>query len=193
MNKPALRLCCLIAFVFALPLTSEASRTKDTRASNASKRAVVLKSARAVPARMARAAKAARPAAKPSRVALVRRSASAPQKAFLPVSAQNAVMSRPVIVGDAAASPSLGEAGVAKKALPMRMYAADGDTFYFNGRKYRVEGVSPALAKQEITKQRLQQLLDSGEVSIEPRAIDDGGLTTAVIRVAGRDVAESFK
>jgi hypothetical protein len=73
------------------------------------------------------------------------------------------------------------------------MYAFEGDSFYLNGRKYRVDGVSPPLAKQEITKQRLQQLLDSGEVSIEPKGMDEAGVTTAVIRVAGRDVAETLR
>ena len=178
--------------MLAVPAVSEAARSQEkARRANVDKKQVVLKAARNVPARMAMAAKAARPATKKSHGALVRRQAE-PQKNIVPVAAQTA-MSRPVIVGDAQANPSLGAANAARKPLPQRMYAADGDTFYFNGRKYRVEGVPAALAKQEFTKQRLQQMLDSGEVSIEPRAIDDAGLTTAVIRVAGRDVSESLK
>lgn len=193
MNKPALRLCCLLALVWAMPAVSHAARGHDkSKSAGVAKKQVVLKSARAVPARMALAAKAVRPGAKKPHGVLARRGAEK-QNNLVQVSAQSAVLSRPVIVGDAAASPSLGAAAAAKKPLPQRMYAADGDTFYFNGRKYRVEGVPAPMAKQEFTKQRLQQLLDSGEVSIEPRAIDDAGLTTAVIRVAGRDVADALK
>ena len=193
MNNLARQLCLLLAFTFAIPAVSEAAHSNGkTKAAVAAKKQGVLKAARAVPARMALAAKAARSATKKPHGVLARHAPSA-RKSIVPVAAQSVVLSRPVIVGDASASPSLGAAAGARKSLPQRMYAADGDTFYFNGRKYRVEGVPGPLAKQEMTKQRLQQLLDSGDVSIEPRAIDDGGMTSAVIRVAGRDVAEALK
>lgn len=193
MNKPVLRFCFVLVFAIAMPAVGEAAYANGkARTAASAKKQGVLKAARAVPARMAVAARAARPAGKKPHGVLARHS-PAPQKNIVPVAAQSAVLSRPVIVGDASASPSLGAVPGSRKPLPQRMYAADGDTFYFNGRKYRVEGVPGPLAKQEMTKQRLQQLLDSGDVSIEPRAIDDGGMTSAVIRVAGRDVAEALR
>jgi hypothetical protein len=122
----------------------------------------------------------------PQRVAVVQRPVAA---APMP-----AVMNRPVFIGDANINPDQGAGSGGRKPLPQRMYASYGDMFYYNGRQYRVEGVAPVMAKQEVVKQRLQQMLDSGDVSIEPKSLDEAsGLTTAVIRVAGRDVAESLK
>ncbi len=169
MLKSFLRLSslgCVVLALVALPSVSEAARSKHKTHAVAKKKT---------------AAKASRHAAHRPRGLIVRRQAVQRAK---PV--QASVMPAPA---PAAAVP----APAPRKPLLQRMYAAEGDLFYFNGRKYRVEGVPAPLAKQEITKQRLQQLLDSGEVSIEPRTLDDNGLTTAVIRVAGRDVAEALK
>lgn len=82
------------------------------------------------------------------------------------------------------------------KPVVNRMYAIDGDTFFHNGKKIRVRGVDTPEVGQpnsELTKQRLQQLLDSGEVTIEPTATDDLGRTVATVRVNGRDVAEQLR
>jgi len=41
-----------------------------------------------------------------------------------------------------------------------------------------------------IGKQKLQQLLDSGRVSIEPLDMDDGDVTLARVKIDGKDLSE---
>lgn len=75
--------------------------------------------------------------------------------------------------------------------VPDRAYAIDGQTFFHQGRRIRIEGLSSATATAtgEHAKQRLQTLLDSGNISIEQIAIDDTGVATAQVRINGRDLA----
>ena len=71
--------------------------------------------------------------------------------------------------------------------------AIDGDTFYSEGIRYRVRGIdTPEMGnpRAERAHQRLQQLLNSGVVSVQTVAIDKYGRTVAVVKVNGRDVAE---
>ena len=68
----------------------------------------------------------------------------------------------------------------------------DGDTFYSGGVRYRVRGIDTPERGQpmfEEAKQRLRQLLSSGKVSVESKAIDKYGRTVAITRVNGQDVA----
>lgn len=82
------------------------------------------------------------------------------------------------------------------KPIGSRAYAIDGETFFHHGRKIRVQGIDrpdQGQANNEVEKQRLQTLLDSGEVSIHPVTTDEAGSTLAVVRVNGRDVADRLR
>lgn len=73
---------------------------------------------------------------------------------------------------------------------PIRVH--DGDTFYANGRRIRVRGIdTPELGQPRsfAARERLQQLLSSGTVTLQPRAVDKYGRTVATVMVNGQDVA----
>lgn len=77
-----------------------------------------------------------------------------------------------------------------------RPYAVDGDTFRSAGVRYRLQGIdTPERGQPKYleAKVRLQQLLDSGEISIERKAHDKYGRTVALVRVNGQDVAATLK
>jgi hypothetical protein len=76
------------------------------------------------------------------------------------------------------------------KVVPMRAYARDGASFYQNGQLILVQGLADAGG--EHAKQRLQQLLDGGQVSVLPVGGASGDGMLAVVRVNGRDVAEAM-
>lgn len=85
-------------------------------------------------------------------------------------------------------------AGRTPKGTP-RAYAMDGATFYQGGRKIRVQGLDirePGMTSEHAT-QRLQRALDSGSLSVEPVEVDASGHTIAVVRVNGRNVAETVR
>lgn len=87
------------------------------------------------------------------------------------------------------ATPSRSSRGVS------RAYAMDGATFYQSGRKYRVQGLDardPGMTSEHAT-QRLQRALDAGSVSVEPVEVDGAGHTIAVVRVNGRNVADTVR
>jgi len=44
-----------------------------------------------------------------------------------------------------------------------------------------------------MARQRLQELLNLGSVSVEPVAVDKHGRTVAIIRVNGQDVADILR
>ena len=76
-----------------------------------------------------------------------------------------------------------------------RAYAMDGATFYQSGRKYRVQGLDardPGMSSEHAT-QRLQRALDAGNLVVEPVEVDGSGHTVAVVRVNGRNVADTVK
>ncbi|WP_018606190.1 hypothetical protein [Uliginosibacterium gangwonense] len=75
------------------------------------------------------------------------------------------------------------------RTVPERAYAVDGETFFFQGRKFRVSGLS-GVDSSEMAKQRLQKVLDAGAVAVEPVGSEDGGVSTAVVRVGGRNVVD---
>jgi hypothetical protein len=80
------------------------------------------------------------------------------------------------------------------KPVPVRAYARDGASFYQNGELIRVSGLGDdAPAGGELAKQRLQQLLDGGDVSIRPLTAAGGGDMLAEVRVNGRDVADMLR
>lgn len=78
------------------------------------------------------------------------------------------------------------------KPPAQRHYAVDGSTFYADGVRVRAAGLEAldVPGASGIAKQRLQQMLDSGRVSIEPIGSDGGDVTLARVRVDGRDLSE---
>lgn len=96
----------------------------------------------------------------------------------------------PMVQGEGAATPVRTDA-VTPRNIPSRAYAADGQSFYLNGEKIRVRGAPSAGPEgSELAKQRLQKALDSGEVTLAEKSLDEGGNATAVVRVNGRDIAD---
>jgi hypothetical protein len=76
------------------------------------------------------------------------------------------------------------------KPPAQRHYAVDGSTFYADGVRVRAAGLEK-LETTSVAKQRLQQILDSGRVSIEPLGRDGpGDATLARVRIDGRDLSE---
>lgn len=73
--------------------------------------------------------------------------------------------------------------------VPERAYAVDGETFFFQGRKFRVSGLSGG-DSSEMAKQRLQKALDAGGVAVEPVGSEEAGVSTAVVRVGGRNIVD---
>jgi len=83
---------------------------------------------------------------------------------------------------------------VKARSAPIRAYAVDGLTFYQNGRKFRIEGMDDqAGLSNEREAHKLQQILDSGTVTMEPIGNDDSGAMRAVVKVDGRDVSELMR
>jgi len=78
------------------------------------------------------------------------------------------------------------------KAPAQRHYAVDGSTFYADGVRVRAAGLEAleTTTASSIGKQKLQQLLDSGRVSIEPLDMDDGDVTLARVKIDGKDLSE---
>lgn len=77
-----------------------------------------------------------------------------------------------------------------------RPYAVDGDTFRSRGVRYRLQGIdTPERGQPKYleAKERLQQLLDGGDITIERKARDKYGRTVAAVWVHGQDVAAILK
>lgn len=86
--------------------------------------------------------------------------------------------------------------GTRQEFLAPRFRAVDGDTFRAGGARYRLQGVDTperGQPKYAEAKRRLQELLESGQVSIERKARDVYGRTVAVVRVDGVDVAQTLR
>ena len=78
------------------------------------------------------------------------------------------------------------------RSAPDRAYAVDGEVFFFQGRKYRVAGLE-GTGNSDMAKQRLQKALESGSLAIDPQSTDDTGVSTATVRVNGRNLTESLR
>jgi len=92
--------------------------------------------------------------------------------------------------------PVADSAPIKARSAPIRAYAVDGCTFFHNGRKYHIEGLNPDAANgltHEHATQRLQQILDSGAVALDPISADENGAIRAVVRIGGRNVADLMK
>jgi endonuclease YncB( thermonuclease family) len=185
--RPSILLPLLAALMlFARPLVFAAPSAAPAKASG--KAAAAGKPAKPPAARQARKAstakpptKAARPSRQVGRVAPTKSPASGKRKAAAgppraPVSAT------PVTPTPAARA----------KPPPSRYYAVDGESFYLNGERVRIADLPERGADtgSEHAKQRLQMLLDSAEVRVEPAAADGQGRPRVRVQVNGRDVAE---
>lgn len=78
------------------------------------------------------------------------------------------------------------------KAPAQRHYAVDGSTFYADGVRVRAAGLEALQnsTASSIGKQKLQQMLDSGRVSIEPLEMQGGDVTVARVKIDGQDLSE---
>ncbi len=83
-----------------------------------------------------------------------------------PLALQAAPEAAPPGLGPVPAAP--GKTERAAPPPPRRAYAIDGQSFYFEGQQFIVEGLQMLQAGGELAKQRLQQILDSGDLQIAP-------------------------
>lgn len=80
---------------------------------------------------------------------------------------------------------------VKARTVPDRAYAVDGQTFFYQGRKYRVAGLK-GNDNSDMAKQRLQRSLESGTLNVSPLRTDESGVATATVRVNGRDIVDDM-
>lgn len=84
------------------------------------------------------------------------------------------------------------KSGFSDKSLKV----VDGDTFYWQGKRYRVQGIDTPEVGQPNSyeaKWRLRQLLTSGMIEVKEVATDKYGRTVAEVTVNGQNVAETMK
>lgn len=107
-----------------------------------------------------------------------------------------ALQTSPIKENALTAVPAAGAAAEVKaRNVPDRAYAVDGETFFHQGRKFRIQGIPPGAltAGGDHAKQKLQMALDAGTISVEPVGVDATGTATAVVRVNGRNVADTLR
>lgn len=92
------------------------------------------------------------------------------------------------IESNALSTPSgeVRSAEVRARTVPDRAYAVDGETFFFQGRKFRVATTPAGEVGSVMATQRLQKALDSGTLQVEPVGVDAQGVATAAVRINGR-------
>lgn len=71
---------------------------------------------------------------------------------------------------------------------PRRAYAIDGQRFYYEGQQFIIEGLQMLQAGSELAKQRLQQILDSGDLQIAPLGDAVDSVTRARVSINGVSV-----
>ncbi len=144
------------------------------------------------PASKAAASKKAAPAKK-----------AAPQKKAAPkkpasTNRKKAAAARPDPVLQSPIAPNALQAAPAPvpatrmRTAPERAYAVDGETFFYQGKKYRVDGM-PGSNAGEMGMQRLQKALDGGTVNVEELGAGSDGVTRARVRIDGRDLAAGLR
>jgi len=77
------------------------------------------------------------------------------------------------------------------RSAPYHAYAVDGRTFFYQGKKYRVAGIS-GTGGSDMDKQRLQKALDGGQLKIESIHTDAAGQTSANVTVDGKSLLEQI-
>ncbi|MDQ7989425.1 MAG: hypothetical protein REI09_07295 [Candidatus Dactylopiibacterium sp.] len=99
---------------------------------------------------------------------------------------------RSPIAPDSLARPvAASGAEIKVRTAPDRAYAVDGATFFYQGRKYRVQGLKAA-DNSDMAKQRLQRSLEAGSLAVMPVRVDEAGVSVATVRVNGRDIADDL-
>jgi hypothetical protein len=72
---------------------------------------------------------------------------------------------------------------------PVKAYAIDGKRFYYGGRQFVIEGLDPPRPNRELAKQHLQQILDSGELTLAPVGRAPGGATRVHVSIDGQPLS----
>lgn len=145
------------------------------------------------PASKAAASKKAAPAKKATpkkKLAPKKKSTSTRKKAAAPKRA-DPVLESPIAPNALQAAPAPVPA-TRMRTAPERAYAVDGETFFYQGKKYRVDGM-PGSNAGEMGMQRLQKALDGGTVNVEELGAGSDGVTRARVRVDGRDLAAGLR
>ncbi len=76
----------------------------------------------------------------------------------------------------------------------IRAYAIDGASFYFDGLRVQVDDLPAGSGRRDdLARQRLQVLLDSGEISFDGRTDPASGVLRARVWVDGRELAELMR
>lgn len=107
--------------------------------------------------------------------------AAAPAEPLLTSNVESNALTKP--------APEGKEPEIKARTVPERAYAVDGETFFFQGRKFRVKGLSGE-SGSEMAKQRLQKALDSGTLMVDPVSVDASGAAVAAVRVNGRSIED---
>lgn len=136
--------------------------------------------------------------AKTCQETVVKRGRKIKQRRACPEPAEPLLTNSPIKAGalEQGSKPVADSAPIKARSAPIRAYAVDGCTFFHNGRKYHIEGLNPDAANgltHEHATQRLQQILDSGAVALDPISADENGAIRAVVRIGGRNVADLMK
>lgn len=96
----------------------------------------------------------------------------------------------------AAALPAYTSLAPEPRVLYVPAYAIDGATFEAGGTRYRLRGFdAPGLAEPNgaRARERLQQLLDTGPVTVYPVALDAHGRIVADVMVGGVNLAQGLR
>lgn len=73
------------------------------------------------------------------------------------------------------------------RSVPDRAYAVDGNTFFHQGKKYRIAGLESSPG--DLARQRLQMALDKGKLRIEQLETDEMGVTSAHVYAGDRNLS----
>lgn len=72
----------------------------------------------------------------------------------------------------------------AAPTAPVRAYAIDGRRFYYGGQQYIIDA-PVADSRGDLARQRLQELLDGGELTVQPLGDKLEGSERAQVRING--------
>ncbi|MBT0961414.1 hypothetical protein [Denitromonas iodatirespirans] len=71
---------------------------------------------------------------------------------------------------------------------PVRAYAIDGCRFYYGGQQYIIDG-PVADERGDLARQRLQEILDGGELTVQPLGEKRDGSERALVRINGEPLS----
>lgn len=168
----------LLGLACGLPAQAASAKTGNTAAPKVKAKAAAVKKT-VKPASRTRKP-AARKAGKPARKSV----RPAPASPVL-----NSPIKSNALTGDATAGRG---DEIKARSAPDRAYAVDGESFFYQGRRYRIAGMEGADGS-DMAKQRLQQSLESGSLMIDPHSTDENGVSTATVRINGRDIASQLR